>query len=212
MFEFNSFTYIQVLTLISQVSTRLLHPDLINDEEVTHTALLTVSINNEVQKHKVEINLFGNIVPKTVTNFMTICSGAKKEKTRWGQNYTYDGTFFHRIVPQLVVHGGDFTSQDGLGGVSIYGDYFPDENFKIQHTEGTVSMHNHGLDTNGSQFFMVLHDMHWLDGKNVAFGRMHKKSRDLVRHLSSFGSHSGAPRAKIRIEKCELTESGYSDM
>merc|ERR1711959_855304 len=136
------------------------------------------------------MGLFGDVVPKTTANFLH------------GQ-----GSPFHRIIPNFMIQGGDFTRENGTGGESIYGAKFEDENFKLKHTgPGILSMANAGPGTNGSQFFLTTVKTSWLDGRHVVFGKV-IEGMDVVTKVEAVGSQSGAPSKKVTIaDSGELTE------
>merc|ERR1719195_1608549 len=83
------------------------------DETITHKVFFDVKIGDEAPK-RITIGLFGSAVPKTVANFVHLCAGDKDEGSG-GVPLHYKGSKFHRIIPNFMIQGGDFTRGDGTG-------------------------------------------------------------------------------------------------
>ena len=124
---------------------------------------------------KIVCRLFEKDAPKTVENFVELAEG-KREWThpiggKKSNNKLYDGTIFHRVIPDFMVQGGD-PQGTGMGGP---GYQFEDETKDSPHKfdkPGKLAMANAGPNTNGSQFFITLAPTTWLTGKHTIFGEV----------------------------------------
>mmetsp|Transcript_48184 Transcript_48184/g.55484 ORF Transcript_48184/g.55484 Transcript_48184/m.55484 type:complete len:174 (+) Transcript_48184:78-599(+) len=152
-------------------------------------------------KGRITFELYTNDLPKTTENFRALCTGEKGTGNS-GKPLHYKGSKFHRIIPDFMCQGGDFTRGDGTGGESIYGTKFADEAFPFKHTDPyLLSMANAGRNTNGSQFFITTVPCPWLDGKHVVFGKV-IDGVDVVQSMEKCGTSSGAPNKVIEITDC----------
>ena len=154
-----------------------------------------------VKAGRVVFKLFADTTPKTAENFRSLCTGEKGIGIS-GKPLHYKGSTFHRIIPNFMCQGGDFTRGNGTGGESIYGMKFADENFQKKHIQpGLLSMANAGPNTNGSQFFITTVSTPWLDNKHVVFGQV-VEGYNVVEAMEKVGSASGKTSSAVVIEDC----------
>src|SRR6266536_597775 len=131
---------------------------------------------------KFKAKLFADKVPNTVNNFVSLADGSKTGKP------FYDGTVFHRVIPDFMIQGGD-PQGTGMGGP---GYQFEDETKGSPHKfdkPGKLAMANAGPNTNSSQFFITIAPTEWLTGKHTIFGEL-VEGKDVVEKIAA------APRNK----------------
>jgi len=140
------------------------------DTHKTYTAVVTTN------KGVIAIKLLPKVAPIAVQSFIFLA-----------QHRYFDGVRFHRVVPRFVIQGGDPTATGMCGP----GYQFNDEKVTLPYTRGTVAMANAGLNTNGSQFFIVLDDNTGLQPKYTIFGQV-TGGMDTVDRIASVPLGPGA--------------------
>ena len=145
--------------------------------------MISISLNAQAQnphvvlettQGNIEIELFPDVAPLAVENFMTHI-----------KNGYYNGIAFHRIIKNFMIQGGDPT-ETGRGGESIWKKDFKDEyTNKTFNKSGILAMANRGPYTNGSQFFITTAKTPWLNGKHTIFGQVISSSMESVQKLNN---------------------------
>jgi peptidyl-prolyl cis-trans isomerase A (cyclophilin A) len=151
--------------------------------------------------------LFEKEAPKTVANFIELAEG-KREWThpstgKKSNDKLYDGTVFHRVIPDFMIQGGD-PAGTGMGGP---GYRFEDETKGSPHRfdkAGKLAMANAGPNTNGSQFFITTANTEWLTGKHTIFGEV-VEGQDVAEKISRVPrGRNDKPTKDVKVESVTI--------
>ena len=151
--------------------------------------------------------LFDAEAPETVKNFVGLAEGTKEWNSRSKKGAKlYDGTIFHRVIPNFMIQAGD-PEGTGMGGP---GYKFADETKGSTQTfkqPGKLAMANAGPNTNGSQFFVTVTDTSWLTGKHTIFGEI-TEGYDVVEKISKLPTGAmDKPRKDVVLETVTIERS-----
>lgn len=163
----------------------------------------------ETNKGTLECELFDDLVPVTVANFVGLATGKKNYRDpQTGEGVKdayYDDVIFHRVIKGFMIQGGDPTGT-GRGGP---GYTFEDEfHPQLKHDKpGTLSMANAGPNTNGSQFFVCEGPTPHLNGRHAVFGQCHNP--ELIEEIASVDTdRSDRPKSPVAIQSITIERRG----
>jgi peptidyl-prolyl cis-trans isomerase A (cyclophilin A) len=147
--------------------------------------------------------------PTTVANFVDLATGAREwTDPRDGSRSTerlYDGTVFHRVIPDFMIQGGDPTGT-GRGGPGYrFDDEVPSDGPRFDRP-GLLAMANAGPGTNGCQFFVTTAPTEWLTGKHTIFGEV-TEGYDVVEAISQVPTGAqDRPGTDVVLERVDIAE------
>ncbi len=157
------------------------------------------------------VRLFPDQAPKTVRNFVELAEGSRDwtdPRTRQpSRDSLYNGTIFHRVIPDFMIQGGDpLGTGTGGPGYQFADEFHPDLSFNRPYL---LAMANAGPGTNGSQFFITTVPTPWLSGKHTIFGEVIEGSDvvDAISHADR--DRRDRPAKDVVLESVEI--SGAED-
>ncbi len=159
---------------------------------------------------RITCQFFQRQAPNAVANFIALAEGTKDwtdpttKKVMHHKRY-YDGTIFHRVIPEFMIQGGDPTGT-GMGdpGYTFEDEFDPNLNFD---RPGRLAMANSGPNTNGSQFFVTEQPFDSGDGHYVIFGQCDDASVDVVKAIARVPRDSNdKPLTPVVLEKVTILD------
>jgi peptidyl-prolyl cis-trans isomerase A (cyclophilin A) len=161
----------------------------------------------QTSEGEIKVKLFADRAPKTVDNFVGLATGKKewtdpKSGKKMKGKALYDGTIFHRVIPDFMIQGGDPLGM-GTGGP---GYTFEDETSPSDSFDkpGILAMANAGPNTNGSQFFITVKATPWLNGRHTIFGEVTEGMSVVEKIVAAPRDAMDRPNKAITIKKIKI--------
>jgi len=171
--------------------------------------MTTLTATMQTSEGTIVLRLFPDQAPKTVSNFVELAEGTREWTSPQTRQTTkgklYDGTIFHRVIPDFMIQGGDPLGT-GTGGPGYkFGDEFhPELSFSRPYL---LAMANAGPGTNGSQFFITTVPTPWLNRKHTIFGEV-IEGADVVDRISHVKTQAGdRPVTDVVLESVTVSRS-----
>jgi len=163
---------------------------------------------------RITCQFFQKEAPKTVANFIALAQGTKdwidpQTQKKMQNKPLYDGTTFHRVIPEFMIQGGD-PAGTGAGnpGFAFEDEFNPDLNFDLP---GRLAMANSGPNTNGSQFFITEVPTEHLNQKHTIFGQCDEPSVNVVKAIARVQrDDSDKPLAAVVLKKVTIVPEGQA--
>ena len=168
----------------------------------------TLTATLQTNQGRIVLRLFPDHAPKTVRNFVELSEGSREwTDPRTGRPTTsklYDGSVFHRVIPDFMIQGGDpLGTGTGGPGYKFADEFHPDLSFNRPYL---LAMANSGPGTNGSQFFITTAPTAWLTGKHTIFGEV-VSGTDVVDAISRAKTgRNDRPASDVVIESVEISD------
>jgi peptidyl-prolyl cis-trans isomerase A (cyclophilin A) len=170
------------------------------------------SVVMDTSMGRITCQFFQKEAPKTVANFIALAQGSKdwtdpQSQKKMHNKPLYDGTIFHRVIPEFMIQGGDPTGT-GMGdpGYTFEDEFNPDLNFDVA---GRLAMANSGPNTNGSQFFITEGPTEHLNQHHTIFGQCDEPSLNLVKAIARVERDpNDKPVTPVVLQKVTIVSEG----
>jgi len=203
------------MTAIAQDTQKPAEPALPDAPQPTVAAMIQPNgptVIMDTSMGRITCQFFQRQAPKTVANFIDLAQGKKDwvdpgTQKKMHDKPLYDGTIFHRVIPEFMIQGGD-PSGTGAGdpGFAFEDEFDPNLNFDVP---GRLAMANSGPNTNGTQFFITEVPTEYLNQKHTIFGQCDEPSVNLVKAIARVERDpSDKPVTPVVLKKVTIVPEG----